>query len=171
MAVLIGQIQAPEDAPTPQPAPIPLPLPQTPPQLPAATDAPATDGENGPVAPPAPAPVAPVTPTLPARPSFLQFLWTHIRTDPAARLCMFTVSLHPFLDADYVPCRDFAVPIAHRCVPHRHRAVFATVLHWLALLEHVDDADIPFRAPLTHKRAVGGVPRGYNTRPAIFRML
>ncbi|KAL1942983.1 hypothetical protein VTO73DRAFT_4654 [Trametes versicolor] len=86
MAVLIGQIQAPEDAPTPQPAPIPLPPPPTPPQQTAAADGPAADGENGPVAPPAPPPVAPVTPTLPARPSFLQFLWTHIRTDPAARL-------------------------------------------------------------------------------------
>ncbi|KAI0703928.1 hypothetical protein C8Q76DRAFT_752964 [Earliella scabrosa] len=76
-AVLIGQIQAPEDVPAPQPAP---PAPAPPPPAPAvAPDAQGT--------PPAPAPAPPPPPPAPAaRPTFWSFLWTHIRTDPAARL-------------------------------------------------------------------------------------
>ncbi|RDX47178.1 hypothetical protein OH76DRAFT_1558028 [Lentinus brumalis] len=82
-AVLIGQIQAPEDVSPPQPA-VPSPVQ---PATPAANEdgtAPA-DG-NPPAATPAPAP-APPTPTAQAtRPGFWHYLWQHIRTDPAARL-------------------------------------------------------------------------------------
>ncbi|KAI0666870.1 hypothetical protein C8Q78DRAFT_1057520 [Trametes maxima] len=85
MAVLIGQIQAPEDAPasrpTPPPAPAPAPVP-TPQQTGTVGDR----AEGAPVPPPQEPPAPPPAPTLPERPSFWQFLWTHIRTDPAARL-------------------------------------------------------------------------------------
>ncbi|KAI9063826.1 hypothetical protein FKP32DRAFT_1571123 [Trametes sanguinea] len=88
MAVLIGQIQAPEDAPAARPSPPPPPL--APAQTETATDPATADDANAPAAPaqpaqPVPAPL-PSPPAVPARPSFWQFLWTHIRTDPAARL-------------------------------------------------------------------------------------
>ncbi|KAI0793636.1 hypothetical protein C8Q74DRAFT_1243576 [Fomes fomentarius] len=79
-AVLIGQIQAPEDVSPPRPAaPAPSPAPNT--------NSDATPGENGPTAaPPQPVP-APTTPAAPPpRLTFWRFLWTHIRTDPAAQL-------------------------------------------------------------------------------------
>ncbi|RPD62600.1 hypothetical protein L226DRAFT_532406 [Lentinus tigrinus ALCF2SS1-7] len=82
-AVLIGQIQAPEDVPSPPPA---IPSPPPPPVAPATTgDATAQSG----AAPTAPAPQPPTptpTPQATTRPSFWRFLWQHIRTDPAARL-------------------------------------------------------------------------------------
>ncbi|KAI0644285.1 hypothetical protein C8Q79DRAFT_913528 [Trametes meyenii] len=83
MAVLIGQIQAPEDAPSsrptpPPPSPAPVPAPQQ--------TGPAVIGEEGAPATPPQQPAPPPAPTLPERPSFWRFLWTHIRTDPAARL-------------------------------------------------------------------------------------
>ncbi|KAI0351865.1 hypothetical protein OH77DRAFT_1486589 [Trametes cingulata] len=89
MAVLIGQIQAPEDAPTPQPAPAPAPPAPSPPPPPATSGDPAPVGASAsvptqPMPPPPPPP--PPTPTVPERPTFLQFLWNHFRTDPAARL-------------------------------------------------------------------------------------
>ncbi|KAI8974598.1 hypothetical protein BD414DRAFT_498160 [Trametes punicea] len=82
MAVLIGQIQAPEDAPTPRPSPPPaIPPPQ---QAAAGTNG--AEGGNGSGSPAQANPPPPPPPIVPARPSFLQFLWNHIRTDPAARL-------------------------------------------------------------------------------------
>ncbi|KAI0365183.1 hypothetical protein BV20DRAFT_973479 [Pilatotrama ljubarskyi] len=87
MAVLIGQIQAPEDAPTHQPS-LPPPLP---PQAPGSATTPgATPGDAAVPAStqpaPAPVPVPPPPRTMPARPTFLQFVWHHFRTDPGARL-------------------------------------------------------------------------------------
>ncbi|KAI0628206.1 hypothetical protein C8Q77DRAFT_1150309 [Trametes polyzona] len=83
MAVLIGQIQAPEDAPSQQPSPTPAPTQASNANAPAT---PAADAATGGNTAGQPAPGAAAQPALPARPSFLQFLWTHIRTDPAARL-------------------------------------------------------------------------------------
>ncbi|OSD00125.1 hypothetical protein PYCCODRAFT_1453440 [Trametes coccinea BRFM310] len=90
MAVLIGQIQAPEDAPAPRPSPPPPAPVAAPAQAQATVNSAVTDDGSAPAVPtqttqPVPAPpLAP--PTVPMRPSFWQFLWTHIRTDPAARL-------------------------------------------------------------------------------------
>ncbi|KAI0763836.1 hypothetical protein BD413DRAFT_483618 [Trametes elegans] len=75
MAVLIGQIQAPEDAPTQQPAP-----PAAPPNQPQPSRG------DGSATPDQPNPMPTPTPAAPDRPSFWHFLWVHIRTDPAARL-------------------------------------------------------------------------------------
>ncbi|KAI1782212.1 hypothetical protein LXA43DRAFT_932813 [Ganoderma leucocontextum] len=84
-AVLIGQIQAPEDAPAPRPAAPPSPpRPQPQAEGPAAQTIGAGE-QTAPAAAPLPA-VPPPPPALPARPSFFRFLWQHIRTDPAARL-------------------------------------------------------------------------------------
>ncbi|EJF60599.1 hypothetical protein BD309DRAFT_958957 [Dichomitus squalens] len=89
-AVLIGQIQAPEDAPTPRPA-APAPTTAPPPQPQPQVDG-STPTSSGPADQPAPTGVPPVVPTpppaLPERPSFFRFLLHHIRTDPAARLWM-----------------------------------------------------------------------------------
>lgn len=105
-AVLIGQIQAPEDvrAPTPRPTtpPISTPAPASNINTPSrSTDAQEqaqeSDDQTAPLlpttAPPAaPTPVAP-TPTAvnvtspPARPSSARILWDHFRTDPSARIC------------------------------------------------------------------------------------
>ncbi|KAM5544439.1 hypothetical protein V8D89_002099 [Ganoderma adspersum] len=85
-AVLIGQIQAPEDtAPRPAaPAPAPplRPQPQT---EGSAAPTTATEGQTALAGAPRPA-APPPPPALPQRPSFFRFLWQHIRTDPAARL-------------------------------------------------------------------------------------
>ena len=82
MAIYIGQIQAPEDAPAPAEPPRPpaaaTNASQTPPDGNESVQA---EGEQ-----PNPNPTPP-TPPAPTRPTNLQFLWTHIRTDPAARLC------------------------------------------------------------------------------------
>nr|QIE48439.1 hypothetical protein [Trametes gibbosa] len=85
MAVLIGQIQAPEDAPSRPAVPTPPPAPPPNTQAPGDSDAPMTNVSTDQPAPAQP-PTVPTQPALPARQSFLQFLWTHIRTDPAARL-------------------------------------------------------------------------------------
>ncbi|CDO68165.1 hypothetical protein BN946_scf184938.g17 [Trametes cinnabarina] len=87
MAVLIGQIQAPEDAPSVRPSP-PSPAVTTTQPTTSPAQAEDTNAQAVPTQPPAPAPATPALPppTTPTRPSFLQFLWNHIRTDPAARL-------------------------------------------------------------------------------------
>ncbi|KAI0334632.1 hypothetical protein GY45DRAFT_1269816, partial [Cubamyces sp. BRFM 1775] len=75
MVIQIGLIQAPEDAPAsvqPPPPPAATNAPQTPPAQGGNAQA---EGEQPPPPPPPP-----------RRPTYLQFLWTHIRTDPAARL-------------------------------------------------------------------------------------
>ncbi|KAJ8489989.1 hypothetical protein ONZ51_g2566 [Trametes cubensis] len=81
MAIYIGQIQAPEDAPAPAEPPRPpaaaTNASQTPPDGNESVQA---EGEQQNPNP------APPTPPAPTRPTNLQFLWTHIRTDPAARL-------------------------------------------------------------------------------------
>ncbi|EMD38757.1 hypothetical protein CERSUDRAFT_92794 [Gelatoporia subvermispora B] len=105
-AVLIGQIQAPEDAAPATPRP-PVVTPVAAPSAPGATPAPPTANTTPQATyPPAPAvapastanaapaltqPVPAATPTItttppPGRPSFLVFLWQHIRTDPSARI-------------------------------------------------------------------------------------
>ncbi|KAI0925008.1 hypothetical protein AcW1_006950 [Taiwanofungus camphoratus] len=84
-AVLIGQIQAPEDVPPPPP----LPAPQAPINPHSDTEASSVDNAYPPATlpqTPAPAVATPPTPTTPERSSFLRFLWNHIRTDPSARL-------------------------------------------------------------------------------------
>ncbi|KAH9855277.1 hypothetical protein C2E23DRAFT_815072 [Lenzites betulinus] len=90
MAVLIGQLQAPEDGPSQPTVPSPPPAPPVPP-VPLVPQEPVTDAATADVASTQAAPTTatvtpPAQPILPTRPSFLQFLWTHIRTDPAARL-------------------------------------------------------------------------------------
>jgi len=103
-AVLIGQIQAPEDAvipapafspPTPQRATItgPAPLPRPPTSLQDDTRSPSEDTLSSPdavavpviaVTPPTQPPPAAIPPEPPR--SFFRFLIHHIRTDPGARL-------------------------------------------------------------------------------------
>lgn len=92
-AVLIGQIQAPEDDQPPAPRPPTPPPAPTPPQLETAPNAedPATpstgDAETRPLLPPTPP--RPPTPTPPPPPSFWRFFIHHIRTDPSARIWLF----------------------------------------------------------------------------------
>lgn len=94
-AVLIGQIQAPEDAETlrPQPAPLP-PLPQSSQAQPGTTQDDSAersnDGQSTPVSQPAPAAAVPRPPEPPR--TFFRFFIHHIRTDPGARLCAFGVT-------------------------------------------------------------------------------
>ncbi|OCH91365.1 hypothetical protein OBBRIDRAFT_792297 [Obba rivulosa] len=103
-AVLIGQIQAPEDAAPATPRPLAT-IPAAPPPAPGAIPTPpttvavtqatypppasgrrATTPDANPVQPaPAPTPTITTTPA-PTRPSFLTFLWRHIRTDPSTRV-------------------------------------------------------------------------------------
>lgn len=75
-SVLIGQIQAPEDVTPPPPVAPPPPA--------AAVATISTPNDSGTVNN-QPSPPTPAIPPPP--PSFLRFLWTHIRTDPSARLC------------------------------------------------------------------------------------
>ncbi|CAL1715555.1 unnamed protein product [Somion occarium] len=94
-SVLIGQIQAPEDAETPLPRP-PSPQPTPPPVPPTSdheheADNNDTHSETAPLIQPTPpatttqAP-APPPPQTPQEQGFLRFLFNHIRTDPSARL-------------------------------------------------------------------------------------
>ncbi|TBU30076.1 hypothetical protein BD311DRAFT_755258 [Dichomitus squalens] len=88
-AVLIGQIQAPEDAPTPRPAaPAPTTAPPLQPQPQADGSTPTSSGPADQPATGVPPVVPTPPPALPERPSFFRFLLHHIRTDPAARLWM-----------------------------------------------------------------------------------
>ncbi|KAH9889041.1 hypothetical protein C8Q73DRAFT_737866 [Cubamyces lactineus] len=79
MANLIGQIQAPEDAPAPAQPPRHPAVVTAPETLPAQDGSAQGEAEQS-------NPPPPPTPAAPTRPTYLQFLWTHIRTDPAARL-------------------------------------------------------------------------------------
>ncbi|KAH9928798.1 hypothetical protein B0H21DRAFT_814236 [Amylocystis lapponica] len=82
-AVLIGQIQAPEDVPPPRPAPPQVASPPAAAPLTENTYPPTAAQTQTPAAPtPQPPAVAPLVPEQ----SFLRFLWHHIRTDPSARL-------------------------------------------------------------------------------------
>ncbi|THH29492.1 hypothetical protein EUX98_g4697 [Antrodiella citrinella] len=90
-AVLIGQIQAPEDAVTPTPTP-PPPRAPTPAPAPISRE-PQDDSSNTPnvdvpviaVTPPTQPPPAAIVPPEPPR-TFFHFFIHHIRTDPGARL-------------------------------------------------------------------------------------
>ena len=61
--------------------------------------------------------------------------------------------------------------MSHRGVPSRHHALVAVVLHRLALLVRVADADIPLCAPRADQRAVGRIPRRDDTGALVLHML
>lgn len=104
-AVLIGQLQAPEDVrpptrPTPQPQaqPTPSPAVTATPSTPAYTaEAEESDSQTAPLLPitnpaatPPATPASPPTTTVtppPSQPSMGRLLWDHFRSDPSARLC------------------------------------------------------------------------------------
>jgi len=80
-SVLIGQIQAPEDAPPSPPRPAQQPARPQAQVMPTATTANLTALPIIVTTPPAPTPT-----TAPTRPSLIRFLFDHIRNDPAARM-------------------------------------------------------------------------------------
>ncbi|KAI0343001.1 hypothetical protein BDW22DRAFT_1356560 [Trametopsis cervina] len=96
-AVLIGQLQGPEEVRVSPPAPAPLPQPQAPtPPNPAPTTAPndrthstdATDAapDSRDLPPIVFTPPTPTPTTLPPRPTLARFIWDHFRNDPTARM-------------------------------------------------------------------------------------
>ncbi|KAI0083737.1 hypothetical protein BDY19DRAFT_975766 [Irpex rosettiformis] len=89
-AVLVGQIQAPEDViPTPpRPTLPPAPRSTPPPQPQIISDEDAQPQANAEPISVVVTTVPPPTPTTqpPIRPSLARFLWDHIRTDPSARM-------------------------------------------------------------------------------------
>lgn len=134
-AVLIGQIQAPEDV-------VP-PLPISPPATVAVTT-PGTD-VTAQVTPPAPTlPAQPPTPVVPPRPSFLRFLWHHIRSDPSARLCMlYPLMFPPPMIIDDLCHRDTHVVHTHLCFPCRDLPLPSIILCRISVLSCLGCSDIP----------------------------
>lgn len=82
-AIIIGQIQAPEDIRPPPPRPAPAPATPTP--TATSTPNPATNGDDG-AATGATLPTVTTTPASPPRPGLFRYLFDHIRSDPSARL-------------------------------------------------------------------------------------
>lgn len=144
--MLIGQIQAPEDAvaPSPPPAPTPVPAP-LPPQ--EETQPPTQENavETLPtiaITPPATQPPpAPLPAEAPRSESFFRFFIHHMQTDPGARLCACSDPF-PFHDA-YTAYRGLDVVLLDCRFPHRDHAVVTPAFRRIAVLVHVDATTIP----------------------------
>ena len=67
--------------------------------------------------------------------------------------------------------RDTDVAVSHCRVPDRDHAFATALLHQLALLVHVADADIPLWAPRADQRAVGRIPRRDDIGTLVLHML
>ena len=74
-------------------------------------------------------------------------------------------------DVELVRYRDADITMSDRRVPDRDHALAPALLHRLALLVRLADADIPLCAPRADQRAVGGVPRRNDIGTPVFHML
>ena len=74
-------------------------------------------------------------------------------------------------DLELVRYRDIDITMSDRGVPDRDHALAPTLLHRLALLLHVADADIPLWAPRADQRAVGRIPHRDDTGALVLHML
>lgn len=159
-AVLIGQIQAPEDA-----RPVPPPLAQTQAAAPAQTAADTanptapqssvnTQAGGEPTLPTVTLPPTP-TPTLPARPTVARFVFEHIRNDPSARMCKSdSISFRKSLVLKNVGRGDYVVLLDSR-VPACHRFINSARLRRVAVHVDVGVTDIPRCPTWTHEWSHG----------------